>query len=287
MNQCGSRARISSRNATSRGHSGQSRPGSDSRATGRETGPADDRRLSRVTSVVELFLIAPGRYRAGAALQELRRVPRLAMIARSRALRRVAAQLGLQFDQIGKHIRLPAQLVRDHRRLAGDRGNHGDADAAALHGLDQRAEIAVAGEQHDLVDMFGKLHGIDGELDVHVALHLAAAGLVDELLGRLGDHGVAVVVQPVDQRTNRRVFLILDNCGVVECADQCPPTLKFAQQSFVVDVKTQGFGSRVKIGPIDKKRNLVGGSRRHQLLSRIFVVVNAVAAHPAARPWWF
>ena len=33
----------------------------------------------------------------------------------------------------------------------------------------------------------GDLHGIDRELDVHVALDLAAAGLVDEFLGRLGD----------------------------------------------------------------------------------------------------
>jgi hypothetical protein len=45
-----------------------------------------------------------------------------------------------------------------------------------------------------------ELHGVDRELDVHVALDLAAAGLVDELLGGLGDDRVAVVVEPVDQR---------------------------------------------------------------------------------------
>ena len=33
----------------------------------------------------------------------------------------------------------------------------------------------------------GDLHRVDRKLDVHVALDLAAAGLVDELLGRLGD----------------------------------------------------------------------------------------------------
>ena len=58
------------------------------------------------------------------------------------------------------------------------------AHAAALHRLDQRAEIAVAGEQHHVIDVRRDLHGIDGELDVHVALDLAAAGLVDEFLGR-------------------------------------------------------------------------------------------------------
>ena len=34
--------------------------------------------------------------------------------------------------------------------------------------------------------MFCEFHGIDREFDIHVALHLAAATGVDELLGRLG-----------------------------------------------------------------------------------------------------
>ena len=151
-----------------------------------------------------------------AALQELRRVARLVSRRGSRggalgALGRVAADLRLQRDEVGEHVGLAAQLVGDHRRLGRDGRDHGDADAAALHGFDQRAEVAVAGEQHDLVDMLGELHGIDRELDVHVALDLAAAGLVDEFLRRLGDDGVAVVVEPIDQRADRRVFLILDD----------------------------------------------------------------------------
>ena len=64
------------------------------------------------------------------------------------------------------------------------------------------AEIAVAGEQYDLVDMLGKLHRIDRELDIHVALDLPMAVGVDEFLGRFGDDGVAVVVEPIEQRTN-------------------------------------------------------------------------------------
>ena len=37
-----------------------------------------------------------------------------------------------------------AQLVCDHRWLGGNGGDHGDPDAAALHGLNQSAEVAVA-----------------------------------------------------------------------------------------------------------------------------------------------
>src|SRR6202023_4288882 len=102
------------------------------------------------------------------------------------------------------------QLVGDHRRLARNRRNHGNPDTAALYRLDQRAEVAVAGEQRDLVDVLGQFHRIDRELDVHVALDLAAPAGVDEFLGRLGDDGVAVVIEPVDQGTKRGELLILD-----------------------------------------------------------------------------
>ena len=64
--------------------------------------------------------------------------------------------------------------------------------------------------------MFGELHGVDSEFDIHVALHLAMAAGVDEFPGRLGDHGIAVIVEPVDQRPDRRIFLILDDRGVIE-----------------------------------------------------------------------
>ena len=85
------------------------------------------------------------------------------------------------------------------------------AHAAALHRLDERAEVAVAREQHHVVDEGRELERVDRELDVHVALDLAPAGRVDELLGRLRHHPVAVVVEPVDQRPDRGVFLVLDS----------------------------------------------------------------------------
>ncbi len=49
-----------------------------------------------------------------------------------------------------------------------------------------------------MIDMACEVHGIDREFNVHVALDLAAAGLVDEFLGRLGNDGVAVVIEPID-----------------------------------------------------------------------------------------
>jgi hypothetical protein len=77
----------------------------------------------------------------------------MARLARGRTLGGIAAELGLQFHEVGEDVGLAPQFVGDHRWLARNRRDHGDADAAALHGLDQRAEIAVTGEQHDLIDM--------------------------------------------------------------------------------------------------------------------------------------
>jgi hypothetical protein len=67
----------------------------------------------------------------------------------------------LQLHQIGENVGLAPQLVGDHRRLARNRRDHGNPDSAALHRFDQRAKIAVARKQHDLIDALGKLHRID------------------------------------------------------------------------------------------------------------------------------
>ena len=68
--------------------------------------------------------------------------------------------------------------------------------------------------------VLGNFHGVDRELDVHVSFDLATAGLIDKFFGRLGDDRIAVVVEPVDQRTDGRIFLILDHCRVVKGAQQ-------------------------------------------------------------------
>ncbi len=84
----------------------------------------------------------------------------------------------------------------------------------------------------------GHFHGVDRQFDVHVALDLAAAGLVDEFLGRLGHDGVAVVVEPVDQGPDRRIFLILDHRGVIERAQQI---------ALLTGIRSAGACSRYRI----------------------------------------
>src|ERR1700759_927037 len=94
----GSRARFASRKATRRGQSGQSRSGTRVRGW----------RLDRAASLLEV-VIAPRRHR-GCALEELRSVmaslATLAAIARSGTFGRVAAELGLQFDEVGEDVGL-------------------------------------------------------------------------------------------------------------------------------------------------------------------------------------
>src|ERR1700692_1496070 len=119
LNHSGSRMRAASRKLTSLGHSGQLRSGSEG---GRGRPPAPAGRAGSL-SIVEIVVIAPRRH-GGRALQELRRV--MTRLARSRTLGWVAAELGLQFDQIGEDVGLAPQLVGYHRRLARNRRDHGD-----------------------------------------------------------------------------------------------------------------------------------------------------------------
>ena len=53
--------------------------------------------------------------------------------SRGRRLRGIAAELELQVHQINEDVGLAPQLVGDHRRLARNRRDYGNPDAAALH----------------------------------------------------------------------------------------------------------------------------------------------------------
>ncbi len=125
----------------------------------------------------------------------------------------------------------------------------------ALQRRDQRGEVAIARKQHQMVVERRHLERIDGELDVHVALDLPAPGGVGELLGGLGDHGEAVVVEPVDQRPDRGVFLILDQRRVVVGAQQVGLGLELGEQPAIIDVDPDGLAGRVEIGAVDEKDN--------------------------------
>jgi hypothetical protein len=66
-------------------------------------------------SIAEVVLFAPWGPRGG-ALQELRRM--MTRLARGRTLGGIAAELGLQFHEIGEDVGLAAKFVGDHRGLA-------------------------------------------------------------------------------------------------------------------------------------------------------------------------
>src|SRR5262249_54003310 len=87
------------------------------------------------------------------------------------------------------------------------------------------------------------------------ALDLAAAGGVGELLGRLGDHGVAVVVEPVDERPDRRGLLVLDQGGIGEGANQMALFGKELQKPLVVDVETGGGPGGIQVGAVNEQRD--------------------------------
>ena len=72
-------------------------------------------------------------------------------------------------------------------------------------------------------------------------LTLRRPRLIDEFLRRLGHDRIAIVVEPIDQRPDRRIFLILDHGCVVKRAHQIATRLKLPQQPLVVDVETEGL----------------------------------------------
>ena len=150
------------------------------------------------------------------------------------------------------------QFVGNHRQLPRYRRNHRNADAATLDCFDKVAECSIAGEQNHLIDLTNHLHGIDGKFDVHVSLDLAAAAGVSELFHRLGDYSVAVVTEPIGQWAQRGILLILEGRLVVECPQQRPAALELHEKALVVDIEAQRLCGCIKIGTIDKERDLVG-----------------------------
>src|SRR5262249_646560 len=95
---------------------------------------------------------------------------------------------------------------------------------------------------------------------------LATAGLVNELFRGLGDDGIAVVVEPVDERADRRVLLILDDGGVIERAQQIATGLEFTQQTLVVDIETERLRRRIEICAVNDRTDLVTGYGHFSLL---------------------
>ena len=167
MNQSGAWRRLSSRNATSRTQRAH-RLG----ASGATPSPmAAIGRDARQTSSDRSSLS----WKEPVALRIAARPRADVRAARAPGARRVAADELLEIGQVDELVGLPSQLVGDHRRLGLQRRDDADALALLLQGRNQTAEIAVAGEKYDMIEELGETHGIDGELDIHVAFDLAPA----------------------------------------------------------------------------------------------------------------
>ena len=87
---------------------------------------------------------------------------------------RVATDPAPKLGHIGEDVGLAPQFVGDHGGLT-DIEETTVTRTPRRCTVHQRAEIAIAGKQHNLIDMFGEFHRIDRKLDIHVALDLAAA----------------------------------------------------------------------------------------------------------------
>ena len=106
-------------------------------------------------------------------------------------------------------------------------------------------------------------------------LILRRAGLVDELFGRFSHDRVAVVVEPVDQRSNRGKLLVLNDGGVVERPQQIAARLKLAQESLVIDVEAERLRGGIEIGAVNEQRKFFfvwGHGLDHQRASMLRMV---------------
>src|SRR5262249_18277551 len=115
------------------------------------------------------------------------------------------------------------------------------------------AEVAVTGEQYQVIDRACNFHRVDGELDIHAAFDLAPASLIDEFLCRLGHDAVAIVIKPIDQGPDRRVLLVLDYGGIIKRAQEKAARLKIAQQTPVIDIKNERLGGGVGGGGVNEQ----------------------------------
>src|ERR1700730_6245095 len=155
----------------------------------------------------------------------------------------------LELDEI---VGLPAQIIRHHGRRRTDRRHHRYANPLTLNRLDEPPEITVAREQDGMIDVLSHLEHVDCQLDIHVALYSAPPHRVGELLCRLCNHRVAIVVEPIDERSDWRVLLILDQGGIVERSDQPSLGAEQFEQPLVVDVECQATCGGIEVGSVDE-----------------------------------
>ena len=116
--------------------------------------------------------------------------------------------------------------------------------------------MCIRDRQNDVIQVRRHFHHVDGQFDIHIALDLAAAEGIGEFLGRLGLHGEAVIVVPIYQGSNRRIFLIFQLGGVGKCANEGAFSGKRVQETLVINVDAQCARRRIQISAVDKKTTL-------------------------------
>ena len=99
--------------------------------------------------------------------------------------------------KLDKMVGLPAQFIGHHRRAAADGGNDRYPDPAALHGFHQPAEIGVTRKQDRMINAWRQFQHVDGDFDIHIALHAPPPGGIGIFLGRLGHQSIAIISQPI------------------------------------------------------------------------------------------
>ena len=115
-----------------------------------------------------------------------------------------------------------------------------------------------------MIDLRCQLQHVERNFHIHVALDPALAGLgVGKFTGQFAHDRIAIVVEPVDQRTKRRVFLVFGEGGVIIGADEpCIPGEMGAHPG-IVDIHAERARCGVKVGSVNEQYGLFVGDLSH------------------------
>ena len=83
------------------------------------------------------------------------------------------------------------------------------------------------------------------------------------VFGRLRHHRVAVVVEPIHERADRGVLLILSQRRIVERPHELAFGSEESEEALVIDVEPERLGRRVKVGAIDEDRQALIRIKMH------------------------
>src|SRR5579864_115240 len=94
----------------------------------------------------------------------------------------------LQFFQFDEIVGLAPEFIGHHWWLRTNGRTDRNSTAPALYRFHQFAEIAVAGENYDVIHPLRHLHHVNGELDIHITFDPPPPLRVGIFLERLGNH---------------------------------------------------------------------------------------------------